>query len=214
MCIYSLSGTFFLSAFFYFDDLVDERKESGGTLSIMTEVTKTFYTSFAGNVFTVTELYFLSYEVETNIGLLFDRKIYESEYGYEKMRVDTFGALKDGETNFLKIILNRSQIKTLYKRNYRKVSEIAAEIGGFTKVCLIVGEVFTYFIKEILYRNYLLSFFYEKINIQFKKRSKSLNFKEGAIVGESVKNTKKPPTKKESKVGLIYQGCIKDQQKK
>ena len=70
-----------------------------------------------------------------------------------------------------------SQTKEIYDRSYDKLQSVAAELGGIMKFCFVCGEVAVYIIRELLYRDYILSFFFEDNSKNERERRSIFNEK-------------------------------------
>ena len=101
-------------------------------------------------------LYFKLVEVITDSGYFFDDKksVYFPSYDYSQNNLDINDLI-----NFLTITIRVSSKREIHKRSYIKVQTIFSNVGGMLKIVLLIGEYSVYFIRMLLYKNYILEFF-------------------------------------------------------
>ena len=101
-------------------------------------------------------LYFKLVEVITDSGYFFDEKksVYFPSYDYSQNDLDINDLI-----NFLTITIRVSSKREIHKRSYIKVQTIFSNVGGMLKIVLLIGEYSVYFIRMLLYKNYILEFF-------------------------------------------------------
>lgn len=120
---------------------------------------KNVFTSFSSNQYTDVWMYLKPLIIETDDGYIFRRNktvrclVYDSSFSTYDYR---------GGNTFLSLNLRLSLVREVYERSYSKVQGVAAEIGGIIKFGLVVGEIVVYIIREILYKDFLLTFFFEE----------------------------------------------------
>ena len=115
--------------------------------------------------------------VNTDKGLLMDMIYSEEHIAFENLRESI--EYKTVET-FLNLIFRFSQTVEIYDRSYSRIQEIAADIGGIMKLALFVGDVIVYFFREMLYRDYILGYFFEEKKASSKIQTidkNALNYK-------------------------------------
>ena len=146
---------------------------------------KNVYTSFEYNKYFDYWIYFKSKSIKTDIGLIFTD--YKEISGITFDRVFETKIVHQSESILGSFILRLSTNRDSYERNYLKLHEAIAEIGGFIKACFIVGDFLSKFFRDTLYKNFILQFFnldedktikevIKKKNINLKKNySNSIN---------------------------------------
>ena len=118
---------------------------------------KNIFTSYSVNQYLSFWIYYKKIKLSTDYGWLFHTYEYADYFAYETTKENY--EQRDGNI-FIDMILRLSQTKEVYERSYYKLHEVAADVGGIMKVCLVVGEILVYFFREALYKDYILSFFY------------------------------------------------------
>jgi hypothetical protein len=118
---------------------------------------KNVYTSFEYNKYFDYWIYFKSKSIKTDIGLIFTD--YKEISGITFDRVFETKIVHQSKSILGSFILRLSTNKDSYERNYLKLHEAIAEIGGFIKACFIVGDFLSKFFRDTLYKNFILQFF-------------------------------------------------------
>ena len=146
---------------------------------------KNVYTSFEYNKYFDYWIYFKSKSIKTDVGLIFTD--YKEISGITFDRVFETKIVHQSKSILGSCILRLSTNKDSYERNYLKLHEAIAELGGFIKACFIVGDFLSKFFRDTLYKNFILQFFnldedktikevIQKKNINLKKNyNNSLN---------------------------------------
>ena len=118
---------------------------------------KNLYQGFSINNFEDISLYIKLVEIITDTGYFFDDKksIFFSSYDYMKNNIIYFQNIN----NFLSLSINVSTKREIYRRSYIKLQTIISNVGGMLKIVLLIGEYSVYFIRMLLYKNYILEFF-------------------------------------------------------
>ena len=120
---------------------------------------KNIFTGFSGQDYLDFWIYLKQIEVQTDTGLLLRQIKTKKSFQFES----TSETLDHrGGKNFLSVKLRLAKNKEIFERSYTKLHEVVADFGGIIKFCWIVGEIFVYFFRELLYKDYILSFFFEK----------------------------------------------------
>jgi hypothetical protein len=132
---------------------------------------KNIFTSYSVNQYLTYWVYYKKIKLSTDYGWLFHTYEYADYFAYETTKENLE---QRSESIFIDMILRLSQTKEVYERSYYKIHEVAADVGGIMKVCLVVGELLVYFFRETLYKDYILSFFYgdDVINSLNKQKSR------------------------------------------
>lgn len=120
---------------------------------------KNFFTSYSSERYIDFWVYYKKMQIVTDKGLLFQSKEVKEVYGYDYTRENTDNRVND---NFLTVKLRLSETKEVYERSYDKIQNVAANAGGIIQIFLIAGEVLTFLVREILYRDYISSYFFRK----------------------------------------------------
>ena len=137
---------------------------------------KNLYTTFSVNFFNDVFLYLKSIEIITDSGYFFENKnkLKFSAYDYIYSNLD-----HRHSNNFLSLTIRLSPKREVYERSYIKLQTIFSNFGGMLKMTLIFGEYSIYFIRMVLYKNYILEFFnMDESEIRLKKvREKYTNIR-------------------------------------
>ena len=138
---------------------------------------KNVYTSFEYNKYFDYWIYFKSKSIKTDIGLIFTD--YKEINGITFDRVFETKIVHQSKSILGSCILRLSTNKDNYERNYLKLHEAIAELGGFIKACFIVGDFLSKFFRDTLYKNFILQFFNldEDKTIQELIHKKNINLK-------------------------------------
>ncbi len=117
---------------------------------------KNVYKAFSIKYFEDILFYFKSVQIITDSGYFFeDKKIIKfATYDYIQNEID-FRESK----HFLSLTIRVSSKREVHERNYIKLQEIVSNVGGMLKIVLLFGEYSVYFIRMLLYKNYILEFF-------------------------------------------------------
>lgn len=150
---------------------IDSRLEGGYIGMFMTDINvipsnfhnptsyygKNVFTTFSGTQYLDLWVYLNRIELNTDNGLLLNSIKKKEFFG-----LDNYRETRDYRSgnNFLTVKLGMSLTRNVYERSYEKLQTIAADIGGIMKLCMVVGEVIAYFFREILYKDFLASFFF------------------------------------------------------
>ena len=133
------------------------------------------YTSFSIDEYVDFWVYYQIKEVNTDKGLIFDSIFCEKYLTY-----DSFSVSRDFRktNNFLTVYLRETQNRVIIDKTYTKFQNLAAKMGGITKLIFIVGELISFFFTKILYKNFILQFFnLEESNfIKNKNKGNKNNF--------------------------------------
>ncbi len=134
---------------------------------------KNLYTTFSVNFFNDVFLYLKSIEIITDSGYFFENKnkLKFSVYDYIYSNLD-----HRHSNNFLSLTIRLSPKREVYERSYIKLQTIFSNVGGMLKMILIFGEYSIYFIRIVLYKNYILEFFnMDESEIRLKKVREQLS---------------------------------------
>lgn len=117
---------------------------------------KNLFTTFSAREYLDLYIYFKRIELNTDSGLLINSNKSEKFFG-----LDTYRETRDyrNGNNFLTVKMRMSLSRNVYERSYEKIQAIAADIGGIMKLCLVAGEIVVYFFREILYKDFIVSYF-------------------------------------------------------
>lgn len=121
---------------------------------------KNVFSSFSINQYTDFWMYLKHLIVQTDNGIIFLRNKTEKCLVYDSMY--TTYDFREGST-FLSLNMRLSIQKEVYERSYTKLQGVVAEMGGVVKFSFVVGELLVYFVREMLYRDFLLSFFFDEL---------------------------------------------------
>ena len=145
---------------------------------------KKLYKSFSIKYFEDIFIYFKLVEIITDSGYFFEVKnsINFTTYDYLQNEID----FRDSN-HFLSLTIRLSSKREMYKRSYIKITTIFSNVGGMLKIILLIGEYSVYFIRMILYKNYILEFFnLDESAIRLKKVRKIFNLPEFKIMKSNI----------------------------
>lgn len=117
---------------------------------------KNIFTTFSAREYIELWVYFKRVELNTDDGLLLNSNKQKSFFNFDTYRETKYYKTSD---TFLSVKMRMSLSRNVYDRSYEKVQTVAADIGGIMKLCLFLGEVIVYYFREILYKDYLVSYF-------------------------------------------------------
>ena len=154
---------------YFLDNYVDLEKSTESFYSFLTKVS----TVLSLNTYTVNNLNYYSLEVKTHSGFLFDSIKTETSFRFvtnEKIpyEIEDSGVL--GSAYFF--MQNRKEV---YERAYKKIQDLAASLGGVSKMLITIGEILNYFINDFVVAN---DFFYE---LQKSKHKFNKNIRTGML---------------------------------
>ena len=121
---------------------------------------RNIFTGFSVREYLECWIYLNQIEINTDNGIVLERIQTSTSFQYESLK-----ELKDHRSgnNFLTVGMRLAQSKDIYDRTYTKLHESIADFGGIIKVVFLLGEIVTYLFRELLYKDYILGFFYEKM---------------------------------------------------
>jgi hypothetical protein len=139
---------------------------------------KSFSLKYFDNIF----LDFKTVEIITDSGYFFEDNNYFNFTAYDNIQSDI--DLIDSEV-FISLSITVSSKREMYKRSYIKLQTIISNVGGMLKMILLIGEYSIYFIRMLLYKNYILEFFnLDESEIRLKEVRKIYNLS-GNNMGKS-----------------------------
>ncbi len=117
---------------------------------------RNLYKSFSYKYFEDIFFYFKLIEIITDSGYFFENK--------KTIKFPTFDYLQNdidfrNSNHFLSLTIRVSSKREVHERSYIKLQEIFSNVGGMLKIILLIGEYSIYFIRMLLYKNYILEFF-------------------------------------------------------
>ena len=105
----------------------------------------------AQNSFTINNLNFYPVTVRTHIGLLFDSIKENVSYKYVQNEKATYDAQRSGIIGSVYLWMpNRIEV---YERSYEKLQDLAASIGGVTKLIMIIAEMINFLYHDFVVLN-------------------------------------------------------------
>jgi len=130
---------------------------------------KTFSLKYFDNII----LDFKIVEIITDSGYFFENNNYFTFTAYDNIQSDIDSI--DSEV-FISLSISVSTKREMYKRSYIKLQTIFSNVGGMLKMILLVGEYSVYFMRILLYKNYILEFFnLDESEIRLKEVRKIFN---------------------------------------
>jgi hypothetical protein len=103
-----------------------------------------FYTSTSNRMIKYSNLYFRSIEIQSDIGWLFQEQTNLKNYVITAEITETlsYRVPTDTKTYFQEFVLRcEKSRKGIYKRTYKKIQNLVAEIGGLMKVLMMAGAL-------------------------------------------------------------------------
>ena len=138
---------------------------------------KNLYKAFSIKYFEDIFFYFKIVQIITDSGYFFEDKktIKFATFDYTQNDIDF------RESNhFLSLTIRVSSKREIFQRSYIKLQEIFSNVGGMLKIVLLAGEYSVYFIRMLLYKNYILEFFnLDESEIRLKEVRKIYNLQKG-----------------------------------
>ena len=128
---------------------------------------KNIYKSFSIKYYEDIFLYLKLVEIITDSGYFFEKKKTEnfSTYDFLQNEIDYRSS-----KSFLSLNIRDSSKREIHHRSYVKIQTIFSNVGGMLKIVLLIGEYSVYFIRMLLYKNYILEFFnLDESEIRLKK---------------------------------------------
>ncbi len=133
--------------------------------------------SLSVGIFSVNNLNFQPLRINTHNGFFFDNKITDNSYYYEQNDIKNFETNITIYSSFHFWMQNKVQI---FERNYKRIQNIFADIGGIIKAITTLGTILNYF--SMKYQTFIdiESIIYSKIiglknNKSFHKNNKNKN---------------------------------------
>ena len=114
------------------------------------------YNSFSIKYFEDIYLYLKLFEIISDSGYFFENENSIKFAAYDNIQNDISFR---NENNFLSLNIRVSSKREVHKRTYIKLQTIFSNVGGMLKIILLIGEYSVYFIRMLLYKNYILEFF-------------------------------------------------------
>ena len=114
------------------------------------------YNSFSINYFEDIDLYFKLFKIITDSGYFFEDKKTIEFAAYDYIQSDIGFR---NSNHFLSLTIRISSKREVHERTYIKLQTIFSNVGGMIKIILLIGEYSVYFIRMLLYKNYILEFF-------------------------------------------------------
>lgn len=128
---------------------------------------------FSYKTFTHSILYLYNSEILSDVGFLLEEIKEDNGFGIDRLKIN-FYAQPEDDKRFMRFQFQLTNWKENFKRNYIKLQDIAANIGGIINVFYICALIINYCFREFLYRQYLADRFLgfdEKIEETFKFKS-------------------------------------------
>ena len=164
--------------------ILDNIFEPGKYLKPYRTYIKNLYKSFSIKYYEELFLYIKLIEIITDSGYFFDNKKSLNFTAYDDIQNDI--DFRDSE-HFLSLTLCASPKKEIYKRSYIKLQTIFSNVGGMLKIILLLGEYSVYFIRILLYKNYILEFFnLDESEIRLKEVRKIYNLTKNNVAKNNI----------------------------
>lgn len=108
--------------------------------------------------FTHSILYFYHSEIRSDVGFLLEESKIKQSFGIDRLKINYYNQ-PEIDQRFMRFQFQISNWKELYNRNFIKLQDIAAQIGGIINVFYIGSIIINYLIREYFYRRYLVDRF-------------------------------------------------------
>ncbi len=131
------------------------------------------WTTFASDVYREVWLYYKKLQIISDIGWLFEDKKFTESFSF-----DSYKEVWDKRNNqsvFLKLGIGMGLNRVVYERDYLKIQQIAANVGGISKFILFCGIVLIYLYREMRYKSWMVSHFFDSTTLSSSKKSKAQN---------------------------------------
>lgn len=123
--------------------------------------------------FTHSILYLFHSEIYSDVGFLLEDIKVVNSHGIDRLKIN-FYTQPEADNRFMRFQFQLTNWKEIYNRNYIKLQDIAAQIGGIINVFYIGSLILNYFISNFLFKQYLVDRYYgfnEVINEFFVKKN-------------------------------------------
>ena len=132
---------------------------------------KNIFATFSASKYLDFWIFMKQVEIKTDHGFILDSYKNQKHYAYDYTRETT--DLRKTE-NFLTVKLRASQKREVYLRKYEKLQTIIATLGGIIHLLIVVGEIISFFFSEMIYRQYIISFFAKDEGSPFENSVKDM----------------------------------------
>lgn len=123
--------------------------------------------------FTHSILYLYHSQISSDVGFLLEDIQDVNSHGIDRLKIN-FYTQPELDTRFMRFQFQLTNWKEKYNRNYIKLQDIAAQIGGIINVFYIGSLILNFFISDFLYKQYIVDRFYgfnEVVNEYFVKKN-------------------------------------------
>lgn len=118
-----------------------------------------YYIKLDPTIFQTVDIYFSKIEIFSDDGWIFEGFNYLDRYSFDYFR--EISILKPTDSKILRIYINISKNRYLYKRYYTKVQDLAALMGGMFKALSLISLIILYFFNRYKYDELLINQLYD-----------------------------------------------------
>jgi len=118
-----------------------------------TRVGLDYYTDTNLNITKILTRYISSTNIQSDIGWILEDTLSSDYENFEKDS-ESFDFVNSPEDSIMQVQVRKSTYKLLYKRSYKKIQTVLAEMGGFLKITFLFFSLFSYpFTNHLYYDN-------------------------------------------------------------
>lgn len=146
-------GSFSIYTLYYFIDSTNFKEPY--SKSIYNDFIAVSYKTF---VHSILKLYHS--EIVSDVGFLLQQQDNLKSFGVDSMKINYYSS-PEADGRYLRFQYQLQNFKEVYERNYLKLQEVCAQVGGFINLFFISGFLINYLYCEINYREYLVNKFFD-----------------------------------------------------
>jgi len=124
-------------------------------------------TTLKNNEFFANHINIQPLKIHTQKGYLFDKFVEQNSYRFESLEKQTFST---STPIFASYYFWLQSNLFIYERNYKKVQNIMAEIGGLINACLVLGKIINFVVNK-----YIVILDFEQLLFSIHKKIKDTN---------------------------------------
>lgn len=113
--------------------------------------------------------------IETDVGIIFEENLHREIINVDKFSSLT-GSVNPNDGSIFEFYINSSTNRTIISRSYMKFQELAAFIGGFIKIYMIIAEIIcNYFYNKMELFDMINSFYHVDLESESNSKNMFLN---------------------------------------
>ena len=136
---------------------------------------KNIYTTFSIRAYREFWMYFKNLQLTTDSGWLMEDSNTQDYFAVDFSK-ETWD-YRDTSQIFFTLAFRTSPNRQVFERNYIKVQEVAASVGGLIKFLLVCGEILVFHFRYLHYQDFLIDTFFHK-----ETEANELSEKEGELI--------------------------------